>query len=104
MDNEEQIRQLKEQVEELTKGYKVNRDRIKAIQTAVRALLAMAGFGAIVWGIPIASLKWNGEEFSFTRDTTSPELVVVGGLVAAALVSGEKPSDLLKAIVQRKVN
>lgn len=97
-------------MEALTKGYEKNRDRIQsnrdgiqavqagigAVKTGVRTLLALTAFGAIVWGIPIAEVKWSGEEFSFTRDTTDPSLVIVGGLVAAAVVSGDKPIDLLK--------
>ena len=93
---------LEARVRALEEGHNLNRSRIDQNRNGVRTLLAVAVFGAIVWGVPIASVKWNGDELHFTRDTTNPELVIIGGLVAASLFMGDKPIDLLKAIVNKK--
>lgn len=100
--HELRIAALETQLKELTDGHKTNRDRIQENRAGVRASLAVLVFGAIVWGIPIASVKWSDDEFHFTRDTTSPELIVIGGLVASSLFAGEKPIDLIKSMIQKK--
>lgn len=98
----EELEALKARVELLEEGHNRNRSRIEQNRNGVRTSLAVLVFGAIVWGVPIASVKWNDDELHFTRDTTNPELVIIGGLVAASLFVGDKPIDLLKAILQRK--
>jgi hypothetical protein len=47
-------------------------------------------------------MKWDGKEISISRDTANPELILIGGLLAASVFMGEKPRDLIKAIVARK--
>lgn len=98
----EDLEALKARVRVLEEGHNRNRSRIEQNRNGVRTSLAMLVFAAIVWGVPIASVKWNDDEFHFTRDTTSPELVIIGGLVAASLFMGDKPMDLLKAIVNKR--
>lgn len=103
MDNHEpRIAALESQLKKLTDGHKANRDRIQENRAGIRTSLAVLVFGAIVWGIPIASVKWSNDEFHFTRDTTSPELVMIGGLVAVSLFAGEKPIDLIRSIIEKK--
>lgn len=96
------MEELEARVRALEEGHNRNRSRIDQNRKVVRASLAVLVFGAIVWGVPIASVKWNEDELHFTRDTTNPELVIIGGLVAASLFMGDKPIDLLKAIVNKK--
>ena len=112
MDNEEQIKEIKElkaQVESLIEITNDTHDRIKFNQAgirglllAVRTLFAAVAFGVVVIGVPIAEGQWNGKEFSFTRDTSNPWIAFGGGLVAASLFAGEKPSDLLKLFIPKK--
>lgn len=96
------IEELEVRITALEEGHKRHRDRIKENRTGIRASLAVLVFAAVVWGVPIASIKWNNEEFHFTRDTTSPELVLIGGLLAASLFMGSSPTDLIKSIITRK--
>lgn len=98
----EDLEALEARVRALEEGHNRNRSRIEQNRNGVRTSLAVLVFGAIVWGVPIASMKWSNDEFHFTRDTTNPELVLIGGLVASSLFMGDKPIDLLKAILQRK--
>lgn len=89
-------------MDDLESRIKMLEDGHKANRAGVRTSLAVLVFGAIVWGVPIAAVKWNNEEFEIKRDTTSPELVIIGGIVAASLFMGEKPIDLLRSIVSKK--
>lgn len=100
-ESEEKIKALEQRIESLFKGYQQNRDRIKAIQMGLRVLLAVVMFGAIVWGIPIVEVKWSGTALSITKGATSTELIIAATLVSAAIVSGEKPIDLIKLVLQK---
>jgi hypothetical protein len=94
---------LESRMKALEDGHLANRSRIQENRQFIRASLAAIVFGAIVWGIPIAHVKWDGDDgFEFKRDTTSPELVIIGGLIAASLFMGDKPIDLLRSMLNKK--
>lgn len=87
---------LESRIKALEDGHQRNANRIARNREGVRTSLAVLVFMVIVFGFPIASAKWSGGDFEFTRDTESPELVIIGGLAAAAIFMGDKPIDLLK--------
>lgn len=92
---------LESRLAALEQAHHRNRQRIAANSQLLRAILAMLVFSAIAWGLPIASVKWSGREFEFSRDTDNHVLPIVGGLVAASLFLGDKPIDLLRKILKK---
>lgn len=103
MDKDETIAALQARIEALEAGHNRNRDRIKSGTSIAKAALATMAFSAIVFGLPIAEMKWQGRDnFSITRDTASPELVIAGALAAAAIFVDGNPSEIIKLILRRK--
>jgi hypothetical protein len=98
------LQEAQHRIQSLEENHNKNRQKIQENQQGVRASLAVLVFSAIVFGLPVASVKWSGDDrkFEFTRDTVSPHLVIIGGLVAAALFAGDKPIDLLRSILNKK--
>jgi hypothetical protein len=98
----DRIETLESRIAELEEGHGRHRDRIRDIRKGVRTALAMIAFVAVVFGIPIATMEWDGREVSISRDTANTELILIGGLLAASLFMGEKPTDLIKSILTKK--
>ena len=97
---EEKIIDLERRVEALEERHAQNRRRIKNNRSGIKTSLALMAFAAIVFGLPIAEFRWQGrDDFSVTRDTASPGLVVIGGLAAAAVLLDGNPTALLKMIL-----
>lgn len=99
-DIETRLKALEEENQILRDGHNRNRDRITRNQQGIKTSLAVLVFIAIVFGLPIAEVKWQGkDDFSFTRDTASPVNVIIGGLAAAALFLGDSPAELLNKLL-----
>lgn len=83
------------------------RDRLAALETGhgrnrswIKLSMATLVFSVIVFGLPVAKFRWEGRNnFEFQRDTASPEYVLLGGLVAAAIFMDGNASELAGKIL-----
>jgi hypothetical protein len=92
-EDSEIISELRERLAVLEAGHGRNRSRIKLS-------MATLVFSVIVFGLPVAKFRWEGKDnFEFQRDTASPEYVLLGGLVAAALFMDGNATELVGKVL-----